>query len=622
MSKLYIPLLAVALAGSASAQQNTAAPAAAKKSRFEPVRTAVRPVINAADREIIWSDDFSNASTWVTGTALPEGVTSVDADTWVIGTEGPAGSFAIDPIASTSAANGFALFDSDLYCGGNQSATVTMATGVDLSGYTGVILQFEQFFRQFRGQCFVDVSVGGSDTWTAFEVNEEIDVNSATDNPALKVVNITSAAAGFSDVKIRFRYWSTIAEHGAQGGCDYAWMVDDVAFTTLPDNEIQLLYGYTSITGTGEEYGRTPVNQFGPTLNIGGEAFNFGGLEQTGVSVSCEITGPTTASSGPLAIGTLASQTSAIADFDLDFAPQVGDYSASFEVTSDQIALDGNTEDNVRIRTFAATNDIFSLDFIGGHPEGEETLQQNGTGSFADNSENVKLMTMYTLRAPYPLTGIQIELGPASGVGGQVVVSILDTTEVLATPPVTNNPVNGLESEPYTLTQADIDAGIITVGFDVPENFELPVGTYYACAAMTKVGEEGEVYILDDLTVPQPALGSVLWLPFDPDNVFLYGGNGTAYAIRLTSQTGIGMAENTLLEGVTMYPNPTNGLVRVNTVGNEKMTVEVMNILGELVSTSKFVGNTVLDLEGLADGVYSVRVSNGAKTAVQRITLQ
>jgi hypothetical protein len=56
-------------------------------------------------------------------------------------------------------------------------------------------------------------------------------------------------------------------------------------------------------------------------------------------------------------------------------------------------------------------------------------------------------------------------------------------------------------------------------------------------------------------------------------------------------------------------------------VGNETMTIQVMNILGEQVMTSKFTTNTVLDLAGHAAGVYTVRISNGKKTAVQRITL-
>lgn len=626
MSKFYIPLLAAALVGSsATAQQNVRTRTASQKARPETMRPAPRPAQQGAAREIIWSDDLSNASHWVAGTVIPDGQATIDADTWEIGTNPPSGAFAIDTILSTTADNGFALFDSDLACGGHQNATLTMANPVDLSAYSGVLFQFEQYTARWRGDYFIDVSTDGGTVWTEFEVNVDLDVASTVSpntlpNPDTEVVNISSAAAGQMNVLVRFRYFSTQEEHADDAGCDYAWMVDDVAFTTVPDNEIVLNYGYTSITGSGEEYGRVPADQFGSTLNIGGEAFNFGGQDQTNVSVDVTFSGAQDLSTS-IPVGTLATQATFIADMDYTMSPNVGNYTVTFDVNSDQLALDGNLDDNQRVRTFEITNGIFSLDNIGQHPADTEELEQNGTGSFADNTENVKLMTMYPIRADYEITGLQIELGPASTAGGQIVISILDTTDVLADPSVTTQPVSGLESAPYTLTAADIAAGVVTIPFlDDSSPVTLTPGAYYACAAMTQVGD-GEVYILDDATVPQPGLASVLWLPFDPDGQFLYGGNGTAYAIRLTNELSIGVREEATLEGVTMYPNPTNGVLRINTVENGKMTVEVMNVLGELLTTTSFSGNTVLDLGGFADGVYSVRVSNGSKTTVQRITL-
>ena len=628
MTKLYIPLLAVALVGSSvSAQQSRDVRSASQKTTQTTVRAA-QPRPPAANRETIWSDDFSNPSNWVASSMMTDEMTSVDADTWVIGTEGPSPPFAIDTILSSTASNGFAMFDSDLACGGQQNAILTLANPVDLSGYSGVLLRFEQYTARWRGDFYIGVSTDLGATWVDTEVLVDIPVTSSTSpntmtNPDIQEINLSAVAGGFSEVLIRFRYYSSVDVHADDAGCDYAWQIDDVSFTTLPDNEIQLNYGYTSTIGnsqdSGMEYGRIPQDQFGTSLFVGGDVFNFGGMDQTNVNLAVELSGGQTLE---LPIGTLASQETSLAEGSIDFPtqPAVGDYTATFTVTSDQIALDGNLDDNTAARWFEVTSDIFSLDKIGGYPEGVESLEQNGTASFADNTENVKLMTMYTLRAPYNVTGLEIGLGPASDPGGQIVISMLDTGLVLQTPPITNQPYQGLESDPYTLTAADVAAGVVRIPF--PSAFNLPAGTYFACAAITQI-DGNDVFILDDVTVPQPSVGSVLWLPFDPDNQFLYGGNGTAYAIRLTnSESFSSVSEQNVLEGVTMYPNPTNGLVRVNTVGNEKMTLEVMNILGELVSTTTFVGNTVVDLESLSDGVYSVRVSNGVKTAVQRITLQ
>ena len=167
---------------------------------------------------LYWSDDFSNAANWVIGN---EPGTTGD---WVIGTGVPSGDFPIDGIESTTAANGFALFDSDLFCSSfpiQGDAHVQLANSVDLTGLgTGFILQFEQHYRQYQGASYVEVSTDGTN-WTAYQVNAGLGGNDATDNPDFAQVNISGAiAANPSTVWIRFRYI---------GVCDYSWMVDDVS---------------------------------------------------------------------------------------------------------------------------------------------------------------------------------------------------------------------------------------------------------------------------------------------------------------------------------------------------------------------------------------------------------
>ncbi|MFN5318472.1 MAG: hypothetical protein ACK5CY_06495 [Bacteroidia bacterium] len=99
-------------------------------------------------RDVFYTNDFSNASDWVIAA-------QAGSDNWVIGTDVPSGAYAIDGIASTTAANGFALFDSDLLCGGNQVANLTMANGVDCSAQSEVLLSFEQQYRRLFVSTFV-----------------------------------------------------------------------------------------------------------------------------------------------------------------------------------------------------------------------------------------------------------------------------------------------------------------------------------------------------------------------------------------------------------------------------------------------------------------------------------
>ena len=79
--------------------------------------------------------------------ALPADWTAAQADmspvngtsNWVHSTAGPMGGFAINPLASTSAANGFMLFDSDLNCSGGQDVWL-ISPAVDCSAFANVFV--------------------------------------------------------------------------------------------------------------------------------------------------------------------------------------------------------------------------------------------------------------------------------------------------------------------------------------------------------------------------------------------------------------------------------------------------------------------------------------------------
>lgn len=177
----------------------------------------------------IWSDDFSDPAHWTFGTL------DSTAHNWVIGSAIPGGVYPMPAISSTSAANGYALFDSGLPCG-PDNGYVAIASPIDLGAEAHVQLQFEQFYRKFQGHTYVDVSNDGS-TWTPFEVNVQLNVGQYTANAELFRLDISSVAALQDSVWFRFRY---------VGNCDYAWMVDDVALVQQPAHELQLVTAATT----------------------------------------------------------------------------------------------------------------------------------------------------------------------------------------------------------------------------------------------------------------------------------------------------------------------------------------------------------------------------------------
>lgn len=621
MNRLYVPAIAfLMIGGSAVAQHamNAREDGRALKQRHFPVHEVSSPILYSGDRDVIWSDDFSSAGNWTLGD-----VDDPNNEHWTIGTAGPTGPFSSSygPIVSTSAANGYALFDSDALCGGTQNAWVQVASPIDLSAHAGAVLQFEQFFTRFRGDTYVDISTNGTD-WTEIEVNDAVAVNASTPNPELTSLNISAQAGGQSTVWIRFRYYSVVGVHGNDAGCDYAWMVDDVAIVTLPDNEIRMDFGFTSHTGNGEEYGRIPSSQLPATMNVGAGVFNFGGMDQTNVVVNMSVLNESlvevATASDPM--GTILSQGADTMDQDVTLpALPVGLYTVNFTVTSDQTGSDADPANNTAVRTFRITDDLYSLDGIGDHPDGTEILTQAGTGSFADNTENVKFLTYYPIISAVEVTGIQVELGPLTEAGSFLNVTVHDSTDVQDQ----DFTQYFAESDFHTITNADIAAGVINIPFLDPVT--LSPGAYYAAASLfqdaTVPANPKDLYLLDDETVPQPINASLLFTPVDPNGIFLYNLNGVAWAVRLSSDATIGMSETDELTGVSMYPNPTSGLLNIASEHAGNHMVAVINVLGEVVLTTNFIQNTRIDLGAFANGVYSVRIANESGSTVQRITL-
>ncbi|MCB0765368.1 MAG: hypothetical protein KDB84_11720, partial [Flavobacteriales bacterium] len=307
-----------------------------------------------------------------------------------------------------------------------------MADPIDLSTYPGAVLQFEQYYRNFQGDCWVDVSNNGTD-WTEYQVNADVAVNASTPNPELISVNISAVAGGQATAWVRFRY---------TGGCDYAWMVDDVAIIELPENDLIMNSAYLSHLGGAEEYCRIPTGQLVSTMSVGGVFENFGSAEQTNVMVNMEVrnSANTVVFTASTTLATMAGSTTANMDEVVTLPTLDPDvYTATFTVSSDQSANDATPADNVYLRTFEVNDDLFSLDGVGNHPAGYETLTSLGTASFEGGEDGFVLMTQYNISSDVMVYGIEFDITATSEAGAGVTVALRDTADVLAVTPAMTN---------------------------------------------------------------------------------------------------------------------------------------------------------------------------------------
>ncbi len=86
------------------------------------------------------------------------------------------------------------------------------------------------------------------------------------------------------------------------------------------------------------------------------------------------------------------------------------------------------------------------------------------------------------------------------------------------------------------------------------------------------------------------------------------------YKINIVAYSNV---EKTILDGITLAPNPTNGLFKISGL-NVKSEIQVTDISGRVLLSSTGQ-NTTIDLSSFSAGTYNVMISTGTDKIVKRI---
>ena len=78
--------------------------------------------------------------------------------------------------------------------------------------------------------------------------------------------------------------------------------------------------------------------------------------------------------------------------------------------------------------------------------------------------------------------------------------------------------------------------------------------------------------------------------------------------------------ETVVDNNVSVYPNPTNGLLNVNGCGTMRITVS--NMLGQTLFETTAEDNTTLDLSQYESGMYLIRIETESGVMVQKVTIR
>ncbi|MEJ6712322.1 MAG: T9SS type A sorting domain-containing protein, partial [Flavobacteriales bacterium] len=576
----------------------------------------------------IWSDDFSDANTWTLGHA-----SSCYLD-WEIGQNlSNSGEYITAPVASSTAANGFAMLDSDAYGAENsgdlESSWMTTASPINLSGNTNILLSFETNYRQFDTQCFIVTSTNNSDwpdlnvdfdastnpnvyaLWEDFINNDEVESNPTTAN-----VNISGSAGGQSQVWVRFHHTGTWG---------YSWFVDDASINNLQANDIVLNEAWAS-TFFNSEYGRTPISQLSDSLALGGEIFNFGSATQTGIelSIAVENSAGATMASNVESFPSLEQDSTDLLQTAIAVDLAEGVYTLNATLTSDADNEEGQYfGNNTYSREFAISKNLFSLDGIGVYDEEDLSVTSIGTGNTGEGEGNT-LFARYVILEETSIVGLEVAISSQSTVGGQIFSFLLPESSLLNEDGSLNQSADvysgriAENEDGVTVTQNNIDNNLVYI--PLPETTLAP-GVYYACAELyTAGGNADALQVLDDETVWEPPYAS---LYFTADDATVYT-NGTAVAIRMALGDYVDLDENENNTLFSVVPNPSNGVFTVTTDKNDFYTLDVINILGEVISSKTIEGaiNETIDISNFDAGIYLVKVTTSTSHNVQRVVIK
>ncbi|NDB34727.1 MAG: T9SS C-terminal target domain-containing protein [Flavobacteriia bacterium] len=595
MKKVYLSVLAVTAFGfSVLAQKHVAQPLT--NSKHSLVESAVKKEVQSTTKGvIIWQNDFSNPAQW-TASNFPNGSPAHTAGDWEITTDLNAIPRAeLRPAGHTTAANGYALIDSDGAGGqATQNAQFVYNQNIDLSTEPLVLLKFEQSHRRYLETTYVVYSTNGGATWQEIEVNGTMNTNTNTTNPQTIQLNLSNEIGGQDSVRIGFKY---------VGQWDWFWAIDDVKLITPDAHDVAIAgvyWGSTDAWGARLPYYQIPTAQVAE-IEFSGIIENLGFLNQ---NVTFTATaGAYNGSSNPTLISAFSSDT---ADCTAGFTPAAVNANISVSLGVQIDSTDVNPADNTlaNAATISVNPNIYARD------------KNNVSGGSYNQGEGFEVGNIFDVYASDDLTAIDVHIF-ATAVAGASVYSKLYSID-----PQTGDFVFVDESNPYTLTANDLDA-VITL--------PLSGGAYTLNANepyLVVVGSLGDGGATNDLIVGTSGVSEAQTsYYYDMTNTTWYYTTSTPMVRMNFSNASI--AENELAASFHVSPNPAAEQVNItiNESNGAAAMISVVDLTGkEVFQTTTTAGNgtqnIAINTSAFGNGMYIVNVSTNGITSSKKFIVR
>jgi hypothetical protein len=598
MKNVYIGLASILASGFVFGQKVTTNPMNDKK--IQTFESKAKKEIYAEPKGItLWSSDFSVPADWVTSNApAPGGSPGHTAGDWAITTDvNAAPRPELTPAGHTSAANGYALIDSDgAGATETQNAKIVTANSIDLTGQPLVVLVFQQTHRRYAESTFVVYSTDGGAVWQEIEVNDMMGTNTNTANPGTVQVNMSAYLGNQANVKIGFKYI---------GQYDWFWAVDDVKLMTPDDYDLSMDGGYwgsTGFWGARLPYYQIPLAQLAP-IDVSGIVSNLGALTQTDIVFTAALaSGAWSGSSAASTIVAGALDTLSLPS-SLTPPPAAATHVINFSAASGAVDAAPANNSILSAATIVVNNSIYARD------------KNNVSGGSYNAGFGFEVGNIFDIYATAPLSAIDVYIGDAAEVGAECYVKLysIDAT--------TGDFVYVDESNAYTLTTNDLD-GIVTFSLAAGA-FTLNAGESYLVVA----GSNGDGGLTNDLVVGTSGNSEVqtsFYLDLT-DNTWYYT---TSTPMVRMNFSAAGIEDNDASFGMNVYPNPAENEANISvSVENANVAVTLTDLSGKVVynnnlGTVNGTKNVTINTSNFANGIYMVGVNSNGNISTKKLVIR
>jgi hypothetical protein len=565
-----------------------------------------------AEGDVLWTNGFDTPSEWTQTvgsghsagdwqiiTSLPANITGQQASyQW--------------PATFSAAQGNFAFIDSDAAGGAAaQDAYFEYNANIDLSaaGNAALYLSFNEYYRHFYDENYVEVSINGGTTWTTFQVNpvSQVPVNTNCVDGEIEVVNITPAIGNgvwTNQVRIRFHY---------VGQWDWFWGIDNIQIVEAWNNDMKLLNAYAATnpaTTQGLDYFTLSQSQSSfPGLTFGAIVQNNGALNQASVALKATATGGYDQTGSAIAVNAAATDSVSIST---PYIP-TGVGTKTIDLTTVITATDSDPANNTASFSVNVTQYEFSRD--------------NGvaTGGISNVTSNtglpLKIGNIMDVFNDVQATGVKLYLtNQAAGADGAEYWAELykfDGTDYVYWAGTETKTVSGTAASWATLKWVE---GEISNG-----KVNLAAGDDILLLSCHNGGTDAVRFGYAQNTYNQSVLG------YTNDGSLFSLTSPSAVMVRLLDDPSLAPSstENISMNSFEVYPNPANESTRVSfELKNEAdVTVQVTDMAGKVVLSNSlgFVSGSQqveFNTSNLQAGAYLINVISNDSISTKKLIIK